>query len=63
LLKSGSWDGPHNIRGVVSPFSLRGDEGNIGSHKKERDIGELLEQEKSITVFNMTVLRGYRERY
>jgi hypothetical protein len=32
------------------PFSLRGDEGNIGGHKKRRDIGELLEQEKSIVV-------------
>jgi hypothetical protein len=32
------------------PFSLRGDAGNIGGHKKKRGIGELLEQEKSIVV-------------
>jgi hypothetical protein len=37
------------------PFSLRGDEGNIGDHKK-RGIRELLEQEKSIAVPNMIVL-------
>jgi hypothetical protein len=42
---------------VVSPLSLRGDEGNIGGHKK-RGIGELLEQERRIVVFNITVLRG-----
>jgi hypothetical protein len=41
------------------PLSLRGDEGNIGDHqKKGRGIGELLEQEKSIVVPNMTVLWG-----
>jgi hypothetical protein len=36
---------------------FRGDEENIGGHKK-RCIKELLEQEKSLAVFNMTVLRG-----
>jgi hypothetical protein len=35
---------------------LRGDERNIGGHKKMRGIGELLEQEKSIIVPNMIVL-------
>jgi hypothetical protein len=38
------------------PLSLRGDEENIGGHKK-RGIGKLLEQEKSIAVPNMIVLR------
>jgi hypothetical protein len=32
------------------PLSLRGDEENIGGHKKWRGIGKLLEQEKNIVV-------------
>ena len=41
------------------PLSFRRDEENIGGHqKKGRDNGELLEQEKSIDVSNMTVLWG-----
>jgi hypothetical protein len=39
-------------------LSLRGDEENIDGHKKRRDIGELLEQEKSIIVPYMIVLWG-----
>jgi hypothetical protein len=35
---------------------LRGDERNIGEHKKMRGIGELLKPEKSIVVPNMIVL-------
>ena len=41
------------------PLSLRRDEKNIGGHKKKgRGIEELLEQEKSIDVPNMTILWG-----
>jgi hypothetical protein len=35
---------------------LRGDEGNIGSNKKKRGIGEVLEQEENIVVPNIIVL-------
>jgi hypothetical protein len=39
------------LRELYLPLSLREDEGNIGDHqKKQRGIGELLEQEKSIAV-------------
>jgi hypothetical protein len=34
-LKSGSWDDPHSIEGVVLPLSLRRVEENIGGHKKK----------------------------
>ena len=40
------------------PLSLRGDEEILVATKKARGIGELLEQEKSIDVSNMTVLWG-----
>jgi hypothetical protein len=48
---------PMVLRELYLPLFFKGDEGNIGGHqKKGRDIGELLEQEKSIVVFNMIVL-------
>jgi hypothetical protein len=34
---------PMVLRELYLPLSLRGDEGNIGCHKKRRSIGELLE--------------------
>jgi hypothetical protein len=38
------------------PLSLRGDEKNIGGHKKWRGIGKLLKQEKNIVVSNMILV-------
>jgi hypothetical protein len=50
---------PLSLRELYLPLSLRGDEKNIGGHKKKgRGIGELLEQEKSMASPNMTVLWG-----
>jgi hypothetical protein len=61
-LKSGSWDGPHGIEGVVSPSFFEGRwEKYRWPQKKWRGIEELLEQEKNIVVPNMTFLWGYGE--
>jgi hypothetical protein len=49
-LKSGSYDGLHGIRGVVSPLFFEERCGKYWWPQKKRGIGELLEQEKSIVV-------------
>jgi hypothetical protein len=64
-LKSGSWNDSHDIERVVSPLSLRGDEGTIGG--KKRGIRELLEKKHIACLFQYDSFRlpavGTLKRY